>query len=207
MKILIIDDHPLFSDGLKFLISDIEENVQIESLLTVEAIESIHKDFSPDLILLDYYLKDSTTGHEIESLNKQFPEANVVVISSEESPNIIMQSLSEGASGYIPKSANPELMVSALKLVMSGGTYVPNEANMYLHANKAQETKQKGLTKRQKEVLALAVKGKANKVIAMELGLAEGTVKAHLSAAFQVLKVSNRTEAAISVQAQSLICN
>lgn len=203
MKILIIDDHPLFSDGLKFIISGLESDVDIQCLYELKEIGTLPSTFIPNLILLDYYFKDekslknSTSENAISELKIKYPSANLVIISGEESPAVINAVLKGGVDGYIPKSSNQKVLISALRLVLEGGVYIPKEATFDHSSRKSLDEPSERLTTRQKEVLALTIQGKPNKVIASELNIAEGTVKAHLSLAFQILDVNNRTEAAI----------
>jgi DNA-binding NarL/FixJ family response regulator len=120
--------------------------------------------------------------------------------------------------GFIPKSSSRDTIVNALRLVLSGSVYVPPEAAIgeerfdsvptLVHACTAAQL---GLTARQSQVLALLMKGRSNKQICHELGLAERTVKAHMSAVLNALKVSSRTQAviaagALGLDADSLLC-
>jgi DNA-binding NarL/FixJ family response regulator len=117
-----------------------------------------------------------------------------------------------GAAGFIAKATQPQLMIAALKLVLAGGVYLPPEAlqqsgtqahqtaasspnSLVKPADKAVPAEVASLSAKQLEVLLKAIQGKANKIIAREMDLAEGTVKAHLSLAYRSLGVANRTEA------------
>jgi DNA-binding NarL/FixJ family response regulator len=126
---------------------------------------------------------------------------------------LIKATIDAGAAGFIPKTSTQDILIAALKLILAGGVYIPNLA---MHGRSAAAPHRNGasdgspsaiesLSKRQLEVLARAVQGKPNKVIARELYIAEGTVKAHLSAAFQALGVSNRTEAVYAAAKLRLI--
>ena len=125
----------------------------------------------------------------------------------------VRQSIEAGAVGYIPKSSDPEILVNALKLVLSGGVYLPpnvlGSVDPAIGAAEVIGDELQGeptddqfarLTPRQREVLALMAQGKSNKEIAKELGLAAGTVKIHVSSIFKALKVSNRTRAVIAAR-------
>ncbi|WP_423458283.1 LuxR C-terminal-related transcriptional regulator [Ottowia sp. VDI28] len=102
--------------------------------------------------------------------------------------------LEMGAAGFLPKTASPEIMMGALRIVLSGGVYVPAQA-----IASGSEMVLDRLTERQRAVLRLALKGMPNKLIGRELGLSEGTVKSHLSAAFRTMDVRNRTEALYAI--------
>ena len=149
------------------------------------------KDQSIDLILLDHHLPDAKNGSALTKIKECFPKSIVVIISSEESRSVVLDTLDKGAAGFIPKSSTPEVLIAALQLVLSGGIYLPSLITKEQHPG--QESMK--LTQRQWDVANLAVKGISNKVIAYELGIAEGTVKAHLFSAYKELGVQNRTEA------------
>lgn len=213
MKLLAIDDHVLFLQGLKFLLADLEEGLEfIEASTLAEALELEHK-ASIDFILLDYHLPDSEGETALSALKEAYENAVIVVLSGEENPDLIKATIDAGAAGFIPKTSTQDILIAALKLILAGGVYIPNLA---LHGRAAAAAQQNGggdelhsgidsLSKRQLEVLKRAVQGKPNKVIARELYIAEGTVKAHLSAAFQALGVANRTEAVYAAAKLRLI--
>ena len=128
------------------------------------------------------------------------PTTPVAVLSGEEDPNLIRATIEAGASGYIPKASSSEILVAALQLILAGGIYLPHKVLAGMEAvtagkgNSIEATKDL-LSGRQTAVLLRAIQGQPNKVIAIDLGIAEGTVKTHLSAAFKALGVHNRTEA------------
>jgi DNA-binding NarL/FixJ family response regulator len=122
------------------------------------------------------------------------------VLSGEEDPRQVRRAIDAGAAGFIPKSSTPEVLLSALRLVLADGVYLPAVALKGIAAGGTEAPVSAdrigdSLSERQIDVLRKAVQGKANKVIARELSISEGTVKAHLSAAFRALGVHNRTEA------------
>jgi DNA-binding NarL/FixJ family response regulator len=133
------------------------------------------------------------------------------VLSGQQDRGSVVKALDLGALGFIPKSAHREVMLAALELVFAGGIYIPPEILSRQEPIPAQAPpepsaaasrslpKELGLTERQLEVLALMMRGKSNKAISRVLDVAEPTVKNHITAILKVLKVSNRTEAVISV--------
>ena len=118
-------------------------------------------------------------------------DAPVIMLSGEDDAGVIRRVIDHGASGFIPKTSTPRMLDAALQLILAGGIYLPPEAL----ASEPEPEPETGLTERQQQVVLKAVQGKANKVIARELHIAEGTVKAHLSSAYKTLGAANRTEA------------
>ena len=213
MKLLTIDDHALFRQGLKFLLTDLQndlECIEAESLAEALALEDKK---SIEFILLDYHLRDSKGEESLKRISEAFENAVIVVLSGEENPQLIRSIIDHGAAGFIPKSSTQDILIAALKLILAGGVYIPAIAvNASPTApdtpSVTTESLEEGintLSQRQLEVLRRAVQGKPNKVIARELFIAEGTVKAHLSAAFRALGVSNRTEAVYAASRLNLV--
>jgi len=198
MRVLIVDDHKLFASGLELLLGglalaeDVSLDVSIKSSLD-ELISPEASDFG--LVLLDYHLPTISGEQLLKRAKKQFTKADIIIISSDDSREVIYNAMSFGAVGFIPKSSSKEILVSALKLVIAGGSYFPPIA--FDDVNTKPTDKKLDLTDRQKAVLSLAAKGLQNKQIGDELNISEGTVKAHLHTAFKELGVRNRTEAAL----------
>ena len=203
MRVLLIDDHTLFAQGLKFLLAEL--NPQLESVVAGSLTAALAQPGDFDLVMLDFHLPDSNGLQALAQVRQALEGVPVVVLSGEEKLNIIHSVIEAGASGFVPKSSTPAVLLAALRLILAGGTYLPPQL---LNAGRSGPAatpvapdagttwpERLGLTERQLEVLLKAVQGKSNKIIARETSLAEGTVKAHLSAAFRVLGVANRTEA------------
>ena len=137
----------------------------------------------------------------IKNITQQFPDVPIVIVSVKEDFDSIHNSISLGASGFIPKTSAPEVTISAIQLVLSGGVYIPP------HVLKPQTTPIPNnqqpnntdtfntLSKRQKQVLDLISLGRSNQAIADELDLTIPTIKMHVSAILKKLNVKNRTEA------------
>jgi DNA-binding NarL/FixJ family response regulator len=209
MKILLIDDHALFRRGLKFLLADLEQDITFFEASSISALSS-QVACGADLVLLDLNLPGAEGLSGLHTVRELFTDAVVVILSGQEEPRFVKAAISAGAAGFIPKSSTPEIMVSALRLVLAGGVYLPPlslEVMDDFHdksdapVKPYSQTRLAGLTDRQRQALELAVKGLSNKVIARELNVSEGTVKQHLGVAFQVLGVGNRTEAVYALAA------
>ena len=209
MNILVADDHPLYRGALKNLLLRLEENVTIVEIDNFDQLGDMvdERDDEFDLILLDIRMPGSSFQDVVTRLRTEQPTIPIVIISASDSTVDIRKSLELGAQGYIPKSSSSAIMLSALRLVLSGGVYIPplllNEATV--PALGAIASKPNGfnggehpLTARQQNVLSLMAEGQSNKNIAKNLNLAESTVKVHVTAILKALKVNNRTQAVIS---------
>lgn len=206
MKILLADDHPLFREGVKHVLMQLDNKVHIvdaHDYPSLFAEAATHPDL--DLALADLYMP-GMGGHEgITEFRNQFPDIPLVIMTASESRADAKRALASGALGYVLKSSPTQVIVNALTRVLGGGVYVPlimeGEAPQADPVSVMPLSK-KGirLTSRQLEVLKLLLDGKPNKLIARELDLSEGTVKIHVAAIFRALRVTNRTEAAVAAQ-------
>jgi len=197
MKILIIDDHELFSEGLSLILSEIRDDANIVCETNFANALKTNAEFQADLILLDFHLPEISGFNALEAIKQESNLSTVVFISSEDSSLVIQSVIKRGASGFIPKASSRDLLIGALSLITSGGVYLPPQ--LLDKVKMPSEDISDSLTQQQKRVISLAVTGALNKQIAKDLGIAEGTVKAHLSAAYRALNVKNRTEALVAV--------
>lgn len=202
MKILIADDHALFREGMRHVLVQLQEEVLVVEAgdyLEVMSQAEAHDDIG--LVLLDLHMPGKGGFAALDSLSQHYPALPIVVLSASESRTDMQRALDSGAMGFIQKSATAPVMLSALRLVLSGGVYVPPalvQAGDGAPSGTAGGAF--GLTPRQSEVLARVIEGEPNKIIAAELGLSEATVKAHVSATFKALNVTNRTQAVRAVE-------
>lgn len=213
MRILLVDDHELFREGLKWLLSGLDGHLQFVEAGSLEGIASLAKqgDDVFDIVLLDLYLPDSEGLKSLRLARDMLPDATTVVLSSRDDPRFVGAAMQQGAAGFVPKSSTREVLIAALRLILAGGVYLPPhvlgsdaasaepDPAPDADAHQPQEAALQHLTARQRDVLKLAVEGKVNKIIARELDISEATVKAHLSASFRALGVKNRTEASFKV--------
>lgn len=203
MRVLLIDDHTLFRSGLKFLLAGLNKQIEFEEADSCDRALQLADPETVELILMDFYMPGMQAFEALASIKAQF-DCAVVVVSGEDNPQIIRDAIGGGASGFIPKASSPDVMVAALELILANGIYLPPHALGDVGAassagsSEQSDTPQAALeqlSKRQLQTLLMATQGKSNKAIARELFIAEGTVKAHLSACYQALGVKNRTEA------------
>ncbi len=211
MKILVVDDHVLIRQAMQGVLKKLRRDaVVLDASNSKQAMQIIanHPDLS--LILLDLTLPDRDGFSVLAELRERYPTVSIVVLSAVQDPANVMKALDLGALGYIPKSAQSDVILNALRLVISGGIYVPpeilarQEVSIFAPRQPGGDPSgvlpaDVGLTNRQLDVLALMMHGKNNKTICRMLNLAEPTVKNHVTAILKALKVSNRTEAVIAV--------
>lgn len=197
-RILVIDDHPLFREGLRSLLTGLAPEVEVVQACSVEdarRLAATEASLRPELVLMDWLMPGVQGVEALHQVRSLFEDAAVVVVSGEESPQIIREAIQQGASGYIPKSTDPSVITQALRLVLAQGVYLPREALMGSDVRVPDPNWAQQLSPRQFSVLQCLLQGKPNKVIAREIGIAEGTVKAHLWSVYQVLGVANRAQA------------
>ena len=202
MKVLLIDDHAIFVDGMRLVLEGFDENLMFIDANSLEsALPIIDEHPELDLILLDLGLPGLGDIEAVELLRKKTPTTPLVVLSSNNDGEKVQQVLNLGAQGYIPKSTNSDLLINALKLVLSGGIYIPPEilsqvSNESSHSpNTPINTADIPLTSRQHDVLQEMAHGNSNKEIAKILNMAEATVRVHIAAILKELNASNRTRA------------
>jgi len=217
MKIILADDHALFREGARHLLQQLgEEGIEVlEAATCQEAIAHADRHEDIDLALLDLHMPGVVGVECVVHFQAAHPDVPVVVLSGSESRPNVQAVLDVGALGYIPKSSSSQVMLSAIRLVLSGGIYLPplvmdHELAVTEALPVPQAATPRGLTpccltERQMDVLKLLAAGKPNKLIARELGLGEGTIKVHLAGIFRTLEVNNRTEAVMEAQRRKLL--
>jgi DNA-binding NarL/FixJ family response regulator len=205
MKILLIDDHPLLRGGMRYLLRSLDADLEMDEASDGAQALDLVTTRQYDLVLLDLKMPGMNGMDALGALRNAIPGTPLVVLSGEEDPAMVRATIDGGAMGFIPKSSTPELLIQALRLVLAQGVYLPvtvldptysaaASMSSSVHAS-AGRSMLPGLTPRQMDVLRCVIKGKPNKVIARELDVSEGTVKAHVAAVFFGLGVHNRTEA------------
>ena len=198
MRILLVDDHVLFSKGLEFLLADLDPLAQCVTADTIAKAVATPGPF--DLVLLDYSLPDSDGERGLERVLRAFDGVPVVMLSGETNPALIRELVDFGAWGFISKGADTPELLEALRTILAGGVYLPPQER----DSNADAGESLPLTPRQTEILLMLMQGKSNKAIANALSLGENTVKTHLAAAFRILEVNNRTEAVFKAAALGL---
>ena len=195
MKILIVDDHPLFRAGFHAVLEQSALDAGVLSVSSVsEALQALQNDTDIGLVLLDIHLRGDDGFNALKVIGERFPTSACIMISGDEQDGVAARAVAAGASGFIPKSFTADEMVAAIGKVLAGEVFVPVATDL---TRAPQPT---GLTLRQLEVISMLGRGFSNKEIARALDVAERTVKAHVSAVFEALNVRNRTQAVLVAQ-------
>lgn len=229
MRVLIADDHELFRDGLRLVLNELGPDVEVlEASCYNDILQALDSGVAIDVVLLDLVMPGMPWTDGLRTLRERVPSMPVVILSASEDRRLVLEGVRLGASGFIPKTSSSRVMISALRLVLSGGVYLPptliDDQGGMGHAMADPTALLEGgashhglastlssgetaasenpdtspLTPRQREVLALLGQGKSNKEIARILDLSEGTVKLHVTAILKALNVSNRTGAVVA---------
>ena len=210
MRILLVDDHALFRDGVALLLRELDPAVQVSHAANLgEALAILDGDPGIELILLDFILPGMHGLQALESVRERHPGVPVVMLSSQEDQITVLRSIQLGAMGFIPKSAPSGQMFEALRTVLARRIYVPplSLAGVALPVpvRSCTSAAELGLTPRQTQVLRLILEGKPMKLIARELGLSHNTAKTHVSAVLRALCVTTRTQAIVAASRMGLV--
>lgn len=207
MNILVVDDHALIREALHSVLKQLNrEAVIFEASNSQQAMCIVEEHPDISFILLDINLPDRDGFSVLRELRERYATIAIVILSSSDDPDTVKRAFKLGALGFIPKTTEREVILNAIKLVFSGGVYIPSQMLEETRSPRLIDEpagrdsfKGIGLTDRQIEVLALLMKGRSNKVIAKTLNMAVPTVKNHITAVLKALGVASRTEAIIKV--------
>ena len=214
MKLLLVDDHPLFREGVALLLRSIESEVEVLEAGSCEnALDLISRTRGIDIVLMDLQLPGASGLDAIRAIRERFPEIPVVAVSSSEDKATVLEALDAGAMGFVPKSSTSSVLKAALKLIIAKGIYLPPAVFLSevtrpavvtaplpaaARRNGAITPETLGLTPRQSDVLFRILQGKSAKLISRELGLSSSTVKVHTTAVLRALNVTTRTQAIVT---------
>lgn len=204
--LLMADDHPLYRDALRSaLTAELDDVVVYEASDMSQTIELLSGEEEVDLLLLDLHMPGSLDLFGLIHIRKLFPALPVAVISGLEDKNIISKVMKAGALGFVPKTTRASDIAKAVGAMLQGEVWLPS-GNLSLYDSDEEEEengftelteKVATLTPSQYKVLCLLREGLLNKQIGFHLGIAEKTVKAHVTSVFSKLGINNRTQAVL----------
>jgi len=213
-RALVVDDHPIVADAMATAINAMRVFDRVECANSLaEACRLLESDPVCNLAVLDLHLSDAEGRETLLGLREKFPDVPVLIFSGDDSLESITMAFECGARGYATKSSPMNVVSNAIRLVLSGNSYVPPQAVQMLGFSTPQpmknarnfEAPELQLSGRQQQVLRLLLQGMPNKVIGARLSMAEGTVKAHLNTVFRVLGVRTRVEAILRARQLGMI--
>jgi NarL family two-component system response regulator LiaR len=212
IRVLIVDDHAVVREGLRGFL-DLQDGIAVagEAADGVEAIEQA-KALSPDVVLMDLVMPNLDGVKAMRGLRRAAPAARVVVLTSFLDDDRLLPAIQAGAAGYLLKNVEPSELARAIRLAHAGQAIIDPEVAARLvralsdrGSSGLTPADTEHLTGREKQVLELIVGGRSNKRIALELGIAEKTVKAHVGHLLAKLGVSDRTQAALLAVRDGLV--
>jgi two-component system response regulator DegU len=209
-KIVIIDDHQLFREGVKRIL-EFEKSFQVvaEEDDGSEALRLVQT-YSPDVVIMDINMPQMNGIDATREVVEQFPNTKVIILSIHDDENYVTHSLKTGAQGYLLKEIDADTLIEAVRIVAAGGSYLHpkvthNIVNEYrrLAADEVFQTIEIRrplhlLTPRECEVLQLLANGKSNRAISEDLLISEKTVKNHVSKILRKMNVNDRTQAVVA---------
>jgi DNA-binding NarL/FixJ family response regulator len=206
MQILVADDHKLVRDGLRPFLQELDAKAEILDASTLgEAMALVESSPDVGLVLLDLMMPGMDGLVGLQQIKAKRPTLPVVIVSGFSSRDHVAAAVQAGAAGFIPKTVSGTALVNALRLVLSGETYLPSSSFFEDAANQASPAapaKAVGapppfdkLSRREGEILAQLVEGRTNKEIAIALNLQEITIKVHLRNVYRKIGAANRAQA------------
>jgi DNA-binding NarL/FixJ family response regulator len=204
IRVLVVDDHPVVRQGLRTFL-DLQPDLTVvgeadSAAGCVTQVEQLH----PDVVLLDLRMPDGDGVSALRELRARGLTSRVLVVTSFTDPDAVLPAVRAGAAGYVYKDVDPPALAAAVRAVHAGHVLLhPDVARLLTETDRSPAGAR--LTARERQVLALLARGRSNREIARDLGLAEKTVKTHVSAVLSKLGVQDRTQAALYAVRSNLV--
>ena len=204
IRVLVVDDHGVVRDGLGRVVAAQPDLELVAAAANgAEAVE-LCRTAHPDVVLMDLEMPVLDGIEASKAILAESPETAVLVLTSFSDHKRITGALEAGAVGYLLKDASAEEVVNGIRAAAAGGSPLdPRAARVLLPARNAPDPLA-GISPREREVLALLLDGRPNKLIARQLGISEKTVKAHLTSIFRAIGVADRVQAILWAERQGL---
>ena len=198
IKLLVVEDHPVYLEGLSYILQKLDNKLALTSVYsTREALELLRDTPDFDLALVDLCLPDGGGLSILRYLTEHKLFIPAVILSASEEPKDVLKAKLAGASGFISKASNSELIIQAIRKILNGDHYWPDFFSESVSESlTGRLVERPSLTPRQLEVLQLVAEGLPNKRICQLLNVSEHTVKSYMKLLFSELNVHNRTECA-----------
>jgi two-component system, NarL family, response regulator LiaR len=204
IRVLVADDHGVVREGLRSFLA-LQDDIEVvgEAGDGEEALEAVRR-LAPDVALMDLVMPRMDGIEAIRHIRAESPQTRVIVLTSFVDEDKMLPAVRAGAAGYLLKDVEPQELVTAIRTV-HGGAALLHPAVVAELVREATTPRGDGLTEREREVLALIARGRANKAIAFELGVSEKTVKTHVSNILGKLNLTDRTQAALYAVREGLV--
>ena len=201
-SILIVDDHPLFRKGVIQLIQAAPEFRFVGEAASGHEGIALARSLHPDMILLDLNMKDMNGVEVLKALKDEGLDSRIVMLTVSDQAEDLMAALQAGADGYLLKDMEPEDLMHQLAEAARGKITISERLTQLLVASLRDKSRptplaEAGLTEQESRILEQLIDGKSNKLIARDMGIAEGTVKVHVKHLLKKLNLRSRVEAAV----------
>jgi DNA-binding NarL/FixJ family response regulator len=213
-RVLVIDDHPIVRDALAAALISLNVVDEVETADSFRSmVDKLERDALFQMLILDLSLADTHGSRSVEFIREQYTHIPILIFSGYDATDIIAQCFEYGVHGFVSKNSPMQAIVSAIRVVLAGGLYIPPSAARAM-GFELPDSKEPALpwqehkppfTPKQQEVFDLLLQGLPNKVIARRLGMAEGTVKTHLHGIYQIMRVNSRAQAILKARQLKLI--
>ncbi len=191
MHLLLADDHGLFRDSMAVWLKQLDENIMIDFSDSLDSVNKNLQQTHYDLLMMDLGMPGMQGAVSIKQVCSQLQNTPLLVVSANENSLTIRNCIDAGASGYVTKSSPGEVILVAVKRILSGGNYLPDNFN---------NARIVALSDKQKDILACLAEGLSNKEIAEKMYLSEGTIKQYITKLLRLLNVDNRTQAGLKAR-------
>jgi two-component system, NarL family, response regulator LiaR len=205
IRLILVDDHVVVRQGLKMVL-ELEDDLEIiaEGNNGQEALALVKK-YNPQVVLMDLLMPVMDGVTAIRAIKKEFPDVEVVALTSVLEDRLVIDAVEAGAAGYLLKESGPEELVEAIRAAAKGEVRLHPKAQKRLIKEVRTPEMRESLTERETETLRLIAKGYSNKQIASELNVSEVTVKTHVSSVLSKLNLQSRTQVALFALKEGLV--